>query len=724
MRTPNIAIAALVPACLLAVPGAHGAEMQQPVPLYTAGLLDNASPDATNPPGSSGACSSLPPTGPVSPGQIVVRNTDRPDVGPYTVTLPGYGMGAQPGDQQFYRPLVATVPAGGSLRFDMVNQLDAGVPDTGEPTSALNLHTHGLIVSPRPCTPLGDYVFVEDQPGTTTSYRMDIPPTLPGYMFGSQTTPRPYPSGLSWFHAHLHMQSQDDVMAGQAGMLYIGDLRADLLAAPNLDPATAATLDNADVLYLGLRDIQLAVPSGATPDRAAPGQRASWIHGDDYNSSSTCQSFANPPVPVPGQFIGPGYCGHRGATLGGQTDPNQDTVWLFTVNGQHNPTVTMQPGRSQIWRIGNMSSNVTYVVELTNDATGQQHAMTALAFDGVVSGTSASGDNNLQVGIAQRRILLMPGNRVEVLVANDGGAAGQNLTLRTMGITTGSGADAWPRIDLAHVVLPPGANAGSAPFNVVLPMAAPTPVVPTGAPASTAAPVNCVTLPPGQATRRRITFTNTGSSTEYFLQSEVVDIYGRVVDANDTIPAQPFPMQAAIAPDVVPHICPRLGEQEVWEILNASGQLHNFHIHQNKFRLTQPSDSGAPPNLQAFQDPASMVAQYIPEMQYASPSRTVDIWRDTIALAPYGGRVFVTIPFYAPQQVGNFVYHCHILRHEDRGMMSIVQVFDPSQLASSSASSQFASLLESSICGLPPAPPHKSAGLGGWMKDAAQSVIP
>ena len=28
------------------------------------------------------------------------------------------------------------------------------------------------------------------------------------------------------------------------------------------------------------------------------------------------------------------------------------------------------------------------------------------------------------------------------------------------------------------------------------------------------------------------------------------------------------------------------------------------------------------------------------------------------------------------------------------------------------------------IASLPPAPPHKSAGLGGWMKDAAQSVIP
>lgn len=37
----------------------------------------------------------------------------------------------------------------------------------------------------------------------------------------------------------------------------------------------------------------------------------------------------------------------------------------------------------------------------------------------------------------------------------------------------------------------------------------------------------------------------------------------------------------------------------------------------------------------------------------------------------------MTIPFYARQQIGFFVFHCHILEHEDGGMMAVVQVFDP-----------------------------------------------
>ncbi len=683
MPPSRIAVAAIAP-LLLAAPDAWSVELQQPLPLYTSGLSADPSPDATSPPGASSTCAPLPPvTGQVQPGRLVIRDTDRPDVGPYTVKLPGYGTGTGGAtDQHFYRPFLATASPGDALRFDIVNQLEPGMGHGGHGGHAgntTNLHTHGLIVSPRPCTPLGDYIFVEDQPGTTTSHRIDIPATLPGYMFGSQATPRPYPSGLSWFHAHLHMQAESELLAGQSGILYVGDVRADLLAAPNLDPATADALDRTDVLYMGLRDIQLAVPRGATPNRAAPGQRANWLHGEDYDSSA-CLSQANPPSPRPGGFAGFGYCGHRGVRTGGNTNSQQDTVWLFTVNGQHAPDVTMQPGRNQVWRVVNLSPDVTYVLELADDATGQVQAMTALAYDGVTAGTSAPGDNALRVGISQSRFLLTPGNRVELFVANEGGPAGRRLTLRTIGLNTGASGDPWPRIDLARVAMPPGPNAGSlAGLNVTLPLAAPTSAVPASLPASAAVPDNCTTLPSGRTTRRRITFTNDATGKEFLLGSEVVDVYGRVLDTRQTIPPEPFPMQASTAPNTIPHVCPRLGELEVWEIINASGEMHNFHIHQNKFRLTVAGDPGAPPDLQAYQDPAFIVAPYLPETQGAPSGMKVNAWRDVLALPPYGGRAFVTIPFYVPEQVGDFVYHCHILGHEDRGMMAVVQVYDPSR---------------------------------------------
>ena len=49
MHLPRSVVAAVTPLCLLAATGARGAELQQPVPLYTAGLTAAASPGATNP---------------------------------------------------------------------------------------------------------------------------------------------------------------------------------------------------------------------------------------------------------------------------------------------------------------------------------------------------------------------------------------------------------------------------------------------------------------------------------------------------------------------------------------------------------------------------------------------------------------------------------------------------------------------------------------------------
>jgi len=85
------------------------AELQQPIQLITPGLSAGVSAGATDPPGAVTTCANLPPiSGGVSPAQLVVRNADRPDVGPYTVKLPGYGTGTDPNAPQFYRPFLVT----------------------------------------------------------------------------------------------------------------------------------------------------------------------------------------------------------------------------------------------------------------------------------------------------------------------------------------------------------------------------------------------------------------------------------------------------------------------------------------------------------------------------------------------------------------------------------------------------------------------------------------
>ena len=41
------------------------------------------------------------------------------------------------------------------------------------------------------------------------------------------------------------------------------------------------------------------------------------------------------------------------------------------------------------------------------------------------------------------------------------------------------------------------------------------------------------------------------------------------------------------------------------------------------------------------------------------------------------GEVKLIIPFLNPLMVGKFVYHCHIVGHEDAGMMQNIEVFRP-----------------------------------------------
>jgi FtsP/CotA-like multicopper oxidase with cupredoxin domain len=198
-------------------------------------------------------------------------------------------------------------------------------------------------------------------------------------------------------------------------------------------------------------------------------------------------------------------------------------------------------------------------------------------------------------------------------------------------------------------------------------------------------PANCVVLPAGKVVRRRITFSNPADN-DFELKSEVVTADGTSIDSDHTIGPQQLPHDAMSAPRSVLHVCPRFGEQEVWELVNETGELHNFHIHQSKLRLSVPSDPGVPQGSLAPQDPTGIIAQYVPEAQAATPDAGVDVWHDTIPVPPASfngtnmivpGRRFVTIPFHAREQIGFFVFHCHILEHEDGGMMAVIQVFDP-----------------------------------------------
>jgi FtsP/CotA-like multicopper oxidase with cupredoxin domain len=106
----------------------------------------------------------------------------------------------------------------------------------------------------------------------------------------------------------------------------------------------------------------------------------------------------------------------------------------------------------------------------------------------------------------------------------------------------------------------------------------------------------------------------------------------------------------AYSPTAAPMFVAQSGTVEQWTLLNSTGQVHDFHIHQVHF-IVQDIDGVSQPLG----------------------------WRDSINLPPahLDGSESVShvlIDFRDPLVRGTFLFHCHILQHEDGGMMAKIQV--------------------------------------------------
>jgi suppressor of ftsI len=86
-----------------------------------------------------------------------------------------------------------------------------------------------------------------------------------------------------------------------------------------------------------------------------------------------------------------------------------------------------------------------------------------------------------------------------------------------------------------------------------------------------------------------------------------------------------------------------LGATEVWEVENTSGTPHNFHVHDVRFRVIEYAGEPPPPHLSGPKDTV-----------YVPPGETV--------------RLATAFEDYADPSIP-YMFHCHILEHEDRGMM-------------------------------------------------------
>ena len=524
----------------------------------------------------------------------------------YEGTIPGPTLRLKPGD---------------TLDMQLVNQLPlnpsqqrmGGFPHD---PSTTNLHTHGMTVSPQGN---GDNVLREMEPGTINPVQIKIPDD--------------HQTGTFWYHPHKHGSVSYQLFGGMAGMLIVEG------GPGTLDhvPAVKAAREVVMVLQVIRTDAQGQVP------------------------------FVNPDAQ---------HLGSDAGTANGLWSTYQNSNFYFTTNGVTNPTLHMRPGEVQRWRVLNAASGETLVVAL------QGHRLHIIANDGITV-------PEMRTLGPEVPYVMGVGQRVDLLVK--AGAPGTYL-LQTLdpgapqgwSVVSGSGIDPAPRNARTSADFPSPIYPVTLATIVVAgtPHDMPLPTGPLPVP-QTLPSVDTMRGTPPDAVRT-LAFENCGQRQSmepltsrlptcgWYFERYDAGFWGGMAfttlnmmrdDAdqgvpNPSDPAQPlvdFQKEALFDEDQSLFDDMIVGHFEEWTVVNRSFSDHIFHIHQNPFLLTHVNGQRLP--VPEWHDTLILPA--------AQPQPGND--PQDINQATFGSMTFRT--HFDPDTVGSFVMHCHILTHEDIGMM-------------------------------------------------------
>jgi len=281
--------------------------------------------------------------------------------------------------------------------------------------------------------------------------------------------------------------------------------------------------------------------------------------------------------------------------------------------------IQMKPSEKQFWRVVNASADTIIDLQLQYDGTAQ--SLEVVALDGVPTGSQDGTSRGKR--ITETDILLAPAARAEFIVTGPSSNI-KNATLMSLNIDTGPDGDNDPTRPIANVKV--CADAPEPPLSI--PYAFEPPHRQRFAELDQEKPT----------AERKLYFSEVlsdpsdpNSPTNFYI----------------TVGGQ---TPALFSPDNPPAIVTTQGAVEDWTIENRALENHEFHIHQIHFLVLE--QNGVPVNN----------GQYLDTIQ-------IPYWSGS---GPYPS-VKVRMDFRGPL-VGDFVYHCHILGHEDAGMMAIIRV--------------------------------------------------
>jgi FtsP/CotA-like multicopper oxidase with cupredoxin domain len=621
-------------------------------------------------------------------------------------------------------PLIPVSP-GDTLRVDLINDLPADDPSCYKhpPTglalppgvgcfNTINLHTHGLHVSPDGNS---DNVLLNIPPQTRFPYEINIP--------------EDHPAGTFWYHAHRHGSTAMQVASGAAGILVVRGNRE--YKAPSAeDPHPTSDIDTIlhdaggrpfGEQFFFLQQIPYACFSNSPYQDGGPWQQI-------YTTAGMLNTVTSSPVPgkptpataewtcptkAQDPYVTPGVLENFALQLFSASV--WDTNGRFTsVNGIVQPTITVPSGEIERWRFIHAGIHDTVNLQIVHGIpqTTNNNLLSTSTFRG--NRIEQAQQVNVQCpasvasasGVAEEKLL------PQYEIASDG------LTLTRIhelaGLST-PGSDGANYLQPGYrsdvlVTFPKPASPGDA-YYCLLDQAAPAsqrfnPGTGNGGGAGPSIPQLLAIIHVTDAKDFK------GGDDKAFRNY----IYNALYEGNPKLPsavrdglkvgdikpwAPPFVEQPATHasetqhatftitggpnnsvlfqvngktydPNVV-NIRRQVNTTDNW-VLSAEGEPHIFHIHVNPFEImdvkrklkdgTQESiyDANGHCKAEVINDPEGLAKQYCAMWH---------TYRDTIFVED-GFQVFTRT--YYDRYIGEFVIHCHILDHEDAGMMLNIQI--------------------------------------------------
>jgi FtsP/CotA-like multicopper oxidase with cupredoxin domain len=469
---------------------------------------------------------------------------------------------------------------------------------------SMNIHFHGTNTSPA-CH--GDNVVKTlVNPGSTFSYSLQFPENEP--------------SGLYWYHPHVHGLAEAAVQGGASGAIVVDGIQ-------NLQPATSGLTDR----VLVIRDQQ------------------------------TTQGLTE----------------SAGGTAGGI--PQEDlTVNNISINTTTNTTtevttytpavVNMQPNSQEFWRVSNSSSNSILDLEVVFDGTAQN--IQIVGIDGVPVNSQDGTQPGSAICVTHYR--LPPAGRVEFIVSAPSSTV-KSAQLITELIQTGPLGDENPQRPLIQMKLASSkSSSASAPADGT---------IPASTTQSTSQQMYGGIKNMTPALTRTVFFEELQDGSAFFINAS-----GCVTSAGAQCATQVtngVPIDTVFDANNPPSIITTQGTVEKWIIQNHAQENHEFHQHQIHFLVLEQDNFEANGSEQAPAiDGQFLDMVEIPFCNGPAPAVTSSnpTGNNPPACVNANGQPTIAYPQvqvlmdFRGMDIGDFVFHCHILGHEDLGMMAIEEV--------------------------------------------------